>query len=440
MGKAQRWSLLQTTPGGTVALPSADGRRFPVTVEVPARDGIMVVIKPSPQKTSPLPRIAARNGQFIEAKTGKVFRPRGFNYIRVRNEGYLWHDTFNPNSYRPERAEPALSDIAANGFNIVRVFIDPMPGAGSVATKEAKELSPAYMANVCDFLARARRHRLYVIFAMCYLPDTPPYRPNQPAPSGVEGENLALLHPGYIAAKARYMADFAAAIAKQDRGLLSSVFACELDNETHLMATKPPFSPRRGSVVFQGKTYSRTSDDDLQRLADAGTQALADACVEAVHRVDPDMMVSANVFTFAAVGRSGPGRLSQDKSPDPRFPARPLALAETRLSYLDIHLYSTDEASLERDLKSVEWEAVREACRRAGKPILMGECGVFKGAVPSADQAADLLTKHIWRALERGFVGFLHWTYDTDEQTDIWNARMENGRLFRALIPVRIKP
>lgn len=437
MGRATRWSLTQTTPGGSVSLPSADGRRFPVTAEVAARDGIMIVIKPSPSKSSPMPRITTRNGQFVEAKTGKVFRPRGFNYIRVRDVGYLWHDTFNPNSYRPERVEAALSDIAANGFNTVRVFIDPMPGAGSVATKEAQELSPAYMANVCDFLARACRLRLYVIFALCYLPNTPPYRPDQPGPAGVEGGNLPLLHPGLIAAKARYMTDFAAAIAQQDRGLLSTVFAYELDNETHLMATKPPFSTRNGSVVFQGKTYSLTSDDELQRLADAGTQALADACVEAVRRVDPEAMISADVFTFAAVGRTGPSRLTQDRSPDPRFPARPLALAQTNLSYLDIHLYSTDEASLERDLKSVEWEAVREACRRAGKPILMGECGVFKGAAPTAEQAADLLTKHIRRVLERGFVGFLHWTYDTDEQAELWNARMERGTLFRALIQVR---
>jgi hypothetical protein len=437
MGKANRWSLLQTTPGATVALPSADGRRFPVTVEVPARDGIMIVIKPSPSKISPLPRITVRNGQFVEAKTGKIFRPRGFNYIRTRDIGYLWHDTFNPNSYRPQRIEAALSDIAANGFNTVRVFIDHMPGAGSVATNQAKELSPAYMANVCDFLARARRHRLYVIFAMCYLPPTPPYRPEPPAIPGVEGGNLPFLHPGYIAAKARYIADFAAAIARHDPGLLTTVFAYEVDNESHLIATRPPFSTRQGSFTFQNKTYALDSGDDLQRLADAAAQALADACFEEVRRVDPEAMLSVNVFTFAAVGRTGPGHLLRDATPDERFPVRPLALTQTRVSYLDIHLYSTDEASLERDLKSIEWEAVREACQRAGKPILMGECGVFKAAVPSADRAADLLTKHIRRVLERGFVGFLHWTYDTDEQADIWNARMENATLFRALIPVR---
>jgi hypothetical protein len=45
MGRARRWSLSIIATTGTTALPPASERRFPVTVEVPARDAIMVAIK-----------------------------------------------------------------------------------------------------------------------------------------------------------------------------------------------------------------------------------------------------------------------------------------------------------------------------------------------------------------------------------------------------------
>lgn len=409
-----------------------------LTVALALAAGLALPISPlrAAGPDEPLPRIAVVDGRFVERDTGRAFTPSGFNYIRLRDIGYLWHDTFNPRTYDAARVDEALETIAAHGFNIVRVFIDDQGGPIGVAERDATELSPAYMGNVIDFLQRARRHRVYVIASVLGLPDSRRYREIAgPRPDDVGPQNAIYVHPGHIAAKAQYMADFAAAIRRHDAGLLSTVFAYELENETNLLANQPPFSLRAGTFAFQGATYDLTTDADLQRLADDGVRAHAEASVAAVREVDPDAMVSINVFTFAAVRRGGPGRLLQDETRDRRFPARPLALADTSLSYLDIHLYNPSSGGLNRDLLSVEWPALREACRAGGKPILMGEFGAFRHHGATSAEAAATMRGHLQRVLnDHGFAGFLYWTYDNEEQfPGIWHARSGDGEIFRML-------
>jgi len=45
-GPAEKWSLSRVSVDGTARLPAQSGRRFPVTAEVPGRDGIMLVLRP----------------------------------------------------------------------------------------------------------------------------------------------------------------------------------------------------------------------------------------------------------------------------------------------------------------------------------------------------------------------------------------------------------
>jgi len=384
----------------------------------------------------PMPRIAARDGRFVERETGREFRPRGFNYIRLRP---AWHGTFSPARYEAARAEAMLADLQARGFNTVRVFIDHAAGEGVVASADAAELSPKFMANFFDFLARAARHRIYVVPALIHLPQCKRYSEIAgKAPARIGGTNVFYLHQGHIEAKARYAADFAAAVQAHDPALLPAIFAYELDNETHLQATAPPFSLASGTATpADGKTYDLASEAVLQQMADANVSRWADACRQAIRQVDPEALVSTNVFTFRAVGRSGPGRLRRDQSKDPRFPARPLALAETSLDYLDIHFYPFDDHTLDRDLESIEFEALKAACAKAGKPLVMGEFGAFKSPYKTLPDAAAAMQRHLRRVHRLGFVGFLYWTYDTDEQDFLWNAKSGSGEILEALAEVR---
>jgi hypothetical protein len=408
-------------PLAAVALWScASPGHFAAAAAAPAADA-----RPAP------PRIAVADGALVARPSGRRFHPRGFNYIRLRPK---WHGTFAPGRYDPARAEAMVQDLARGGFNAVRVFIDPAAGAGVVASRSSRGLSKAYLSGFLDFLRRARRHGVYVVASLLALPACERYN----AIAGRERRhfghgNEMYFDPSMVRAKAQYCADFVAAVRSAGAALPAGLLACELDNETHFFAHAEPFSSRAAAHPWGGRSYDLRDGNDLQALADEAVVRWADACVEAVRRVDPRVMVSVNVFTFRAVGRSGPGALRRDKSPDRRFPARPLALARSKIDYLDIHFYPFADDTLAADLRSIEFDRLAKACRQAGKPLIMGEFGAFKKAWPTLPAAAEAMTKHLRAVQARGFAGFLYWTYDTDEQPFLWNARNGKGEIFDAL-------
>ncbi|MBM3493508.1 MAG: hypothetical protein FJX72_04180, partial [Armatimonadetes bacterium] len=194
----------------------------------------------APDTTRALPRIGVRAGRFVEAKSGagtvRSFTPRGFNYIRLRTREldgvkHLWHDTLNPATYDPKRTEAMFGDLERRGFNVVRIFLDPLAETGFVEKAGADRLSPGYTRNLLDFLERARAHKVYVIACFCYLPDAAQYRTGPPH-QHIVGPNEQYLHPGHAKARAQYMADVCAAVKRHDPNLLSTVLAYELENES----------------------------------------------------------------------------------------------------------------------------------------------------------------------------------------------------------------
>jgi hypothetical protein len=162
---------------------------------------------------------------------------------------------------------------------------------------------------------------------------------------------------------------------------------------------------------------------------DSAARAWASACADAIHAADGEALVSASVFTFAAVGRQGPGTWSQDQTKDMRVPARPSALLESRLDFVDLHLYagkSKDESvtqHLQRDLASVELPALAEEAKRRGKPLLVGESGVGVGLTRRGpdwetihhDVGVELLRELHQALAAYPFAGVLHWHYGSPD-------------------------
>jgi len=390
---------------------------------------------PSPG-AAPLPRICARDGRFVEKRTGRTFHVRGFNYEHYKPPPMGYLGTFSPKRYCPNSAEMMLADLAEHGFTIVRVFIDPTSshGEGIVASWDADGLSPAYIANFCDFLSRARRHRIYVLVTLDGLPDCKRYAAIKgKAPPGIEGVNRIFLHRGHIDAYALHIADFARAIRARDATLLSTVFAFQLWNEASYRAAAP-FSKTSGTITpANGKTYDLSSRDDLQRMADDHAVLWANACADAVRQVDPDAMVTVGMFTFGAVGRAGPGQVRPSDAKDKRIPLRPLALTRSKLSFLDIHFYPFGPRTLDRDLRNIEFDKLKVACRKRGMPLVMGEFGAFKSAFATIPEAIDGMVRHVRRVMELGFSGYIYWTYDSHSQHWLWNAKSGRGEIFEAL-------
>ncbi|MCC7145767.1 MAG: cellulase family glycosylhydrolase [Phycisphaeraceae bacterium] len=382
-----------------------------------------------------MPRIESRAGGFFDAQTSQPFSMRGFNYIQLFDDR-AWHATFAPGLYDPQQAEAALEEMGRHGFTVARVFIDHEAPNGVVTSTSATELSPVYMDNFVDFLSRARSHGLRVIPSLVYLAQTNAYAqiigPYEP---GIENINRYTLDDGFIAAKAAYAADFVNAVKARDASLLSTVFAYELENEANMTDQAKPFSQTSGTIsnTASGITYDLSSPAQKQQLADDNTVVWADTVAAAIRQADPAAMVSVNVFTYQAVGRTGPGFTSGSAWNDERFPARPLALLDANLDYVDVHFYPFNDNTLTGDLASIEYDALIAKSAQTGIPLVSGEFGAFKSAYPNINLAARKMRQHMESVNANGFVGQMLWTYDTDAQTFLWNARSNRGEIFQAV-------
>ena len=389
-----------------------------------------------------LSRVGIRKGQFITLETGNGFTPKGCNFIRLRHKtpGTIAHSTFDDQYYNGSRMESMLRDLAVHGFNTVRVFIDPVsPAVGLFETRETTRLSPVYMANVLDLLQRARDHGVYVIFVFSMWGPNNTWLHRGPAKATmVSGPNELYFRAGAAETRAALLSEFVKAIKAYDSALLSVVLAYEIQNELCYFVKAEPLSLADGIFRYGDKTYNLSSEQEIQQLMDDVSVHWCNATVKEVRRIDPQALVSISVFTFRAVGRTGPNRLRKDRTTDNRIPARPLALAESSVSYVDIHLYPHGPNTMQEDLRSIEFDALRRKCLRAGKPLLMGEFGAFKHDYPTLKTAVRGVTQHAKEAYDAGFVGFLYWTYDTDEQKRLWNAKSGKGDILKALAKAKL--
>ncbi len=391
-----------------------------------------------------LPRLAVRAGRFVERDSGRPFTPLGVNYFRTGKvkSGKLVHATFCPGFYERAYVEQMMAQVAGWGLNTVRTFqVYHVGEEGILRSPEDREISPAYLANVVHFLRQAQQHRLHVIFswdvwlptstawAAQALPDeaTCDLRKDWDEAQGINNFRFGLES---VRTRANAIVALIDALRREDAGLLPTVLSWELENEVFFASDRAPFASRQGSFRFRGRDYDLASDADTQALMDDAIVQWADLGATAVHRADPEALVSAGLFSFNAVGRRGPGMLSSEQTKDERIPARPLALLRSKLDYLDVHLYAwrTAEqgvaAHLERDLASIEWEPLLSAARQAGKPILSGESGLFANYLrtPPAwaiDHALGLTChREQQQALaSKGIAGTLYWHYGNPDST-----------------------
>ena len=390
-------------------------------------------------------RIAIREGCFFDTGTDKPFRPLGVNYFRIApiREGKEGHSTFSPGSYDEEFVDRMMETLARDGFNTVRTFLSYHSGAnGIVATPESGEPSPAYLLNVIHFLRAAKAHGIRVIFtwdtwmpesrawAEMPLPDEPRYG-WIPAAGHDFKTNGFRLSPEPIRARANAICALLQSLKTSAPDLVPVVLAWELENEVHFNLDQEPFLSRSTAFAFWGRRFDLGADSGAQALMDAASISWANACADAIHAVDPEALVSASVFTFHAVGRQRPGTWSKDQTNDMRIPARPLALLESRLDFVDIHIYAGQSESesiaqhLKRDLDSVEISHLAREARRLGKPILIGESGVAARHMRRGPDWQTIphetgvnLLREFYQALSPfSFAGVLHWHYGSPDST-----------------------
>ncbi len=372
-------------------------------------------------------------GEFYDTVTGNTFTPRGNNYIRLDAiDGY--HNLFNPGSYDAARSELALGQMQNNGYNITRVFLDTRVLGGALTVPG---VDPAYMTNLLDFMRRARAHGIYVIITTEWLPSNYYYfvwsLPPTPHAEG-GGVNTIFMSQRYVVAYKEMMIDLVEYIKNTDSSLLSTIFSWDPWNEGRFESNVEPFSMTSGLVTpAEGGTYDMASTTSRQLAADNSAKYWVNQMTEGIKSMDPNVLVETSVFTPKAVGRDGFDGVAPTNSehPDPRSPFRPTALYDSNLDLIDIHQYPLGTSyDLTLDLNSAEIGLLGK-----DKPRLVGEFGALKYSYPNLDQAAAMLRSHLAAICNFGFKGALFWTWDTDEQTALWNALAGGGKINNAISP-----
>lgn len=419
---------------------------------------------------TPLPWIGTSgtgpDRELIDTSTQQRFVPRGTNYVRLaklRDDEAWWHSTFEPGRYDAARADRALRAMRRDGYNVVRVFLDPgneqhrllgEPHGLGLGPDDTSRGTPAYLDNVADFVRKAATHRIYVLPILDYYPQNAHYwgvRGHYDAIKlNISGENALWMVEGEIRAKQEFFTNFVADLRRRvGPRLMSAFLALQAQNEAFYTGDARPFSAKSGTVTpANGVTYDLAVDADRQQAADASAVEFARRIAATVRKsAEPRLMVTIGMFTYQAVGKAGPNGFQQFCSREPgggvpcrenvdyRYPFRLSSLAQwANLPFLDLHLYPVPaQFSLDDNLRSSEWAQVTG-------PVIVGEYGAFREAfgndvVRAAYGMRDLQVD----TCRRGFDGWLFWTYDTEESADqqrLFRLTEQKGAINGQLAPV----
>ena len=134
-----------------------------------------------------VPAIAVRQnngrGEFYTTSDGAIFVPRGNDYLHFNPTmtrlmdgitGY-GRSTLNSTLYDPVRTEQAMAGMESQGYNVVRTFLDILQ-KGDIGNESGTGLSVKYIANLADFMTRAKAHHIYVLPIFEELPWAGGYR------------------------------------------------------------------------------------------------------------------------------------------------------------------------------------------------------------------------------------------------------------------------
>jgi hypothetical protein len=361
-------------------------------------------------------RVQDGSGEFYDRRSGQRFVPRGMNYVRLSGG----HSTFNVGSYQPRRAETALARMQALGYNTVRVFVAGECPAGCVGDGRGG-ISRRYVRNLVDFLRRAERHRIFVLLTTGFLPQSYATRIHD-APL-VDSVNLIILAPSGIAAYQAFWADVVRELRRQ-QAPLATILGYDVFNELSFSVDEAPFSLTSGSLrAPNGRSYDLADAAAKERLMSDGIVTFVGRVRSAIKKVDPSALVTASFFQPHVPNRNRDG--------DARDLRTAAVVSSSALDFVDLHPYPGLELTLAQYMQNF---GVAGPTR---KPLLMGELGAFRDSYASAKEAASAL--EAWQAgsCAYGFDGWLVWTWDTDEQPELWNGRSEGGEVAETLSPKR---
>ncbi len=170
-----------------------------------------------------------------------------------------------------------------------------------------------------------------------------------------------------------------------------------------------------------GQAYNLADPAARERLLGDGMVTFANRVRTAIKKVDPTALVSASYFAPSAPNPTRPG--------DTRDLRSQVVIERSQLDLVDVHAYPGGDLSLAQHMQNY---GIGGPTR---KPVIIGETGAFRDAFASAAEAAVALQSWQAASCAYGIDGWLLWTWDTDEQRELWNAQSTGGTIAAALGP-----
>jgi hypothetical protein len=363
--------------------------------------------------------------ELFDRKTGKRLVLRGNNYHRV-DPAQAGTDqvTFGVGRYDAARAEKALAAMQALGYNTARVFLAGECPVGCIGNRTTRHLSSPYLANVADFLRRARRHQIFVIVTMGFLPVGTVYDDllNRYTSDLVQNVNINYLTRGGIQAWQLFWQDVIKGLRAR-KAPLDDILAYDIRNELAYVNDAPPFSLTAGLVrAPNGHTYDLAAAGARVQLMDDGLVYYVNRVRAAIRKVDPTALVDASFFVPEA---PNPTRIG-----DVRILRTQGTIERSHADLVDIHVYPGFDLTLPQFMQNFGLSGPTR------KVVVIGEYGAFRDAYPTP--AAGLAAMKALQAgsCAYGVDGWLLWTWDTEESTEsLWNATDAGGLLGAGLAP-----
>ena len=362
--------------------------------------------------------------------TSTKFTPRGNNYTRLNTLDRIlggttyYHSTFIPGYYDAPRSEQALADMEALKYNVVRVYLNGLAVGGLAAPGGG--LSSPYVANLADFIKRARAHGIVVILTLDFIPDGPPYSTLLTTQWGplFQGTNLYYLTAGGVSGVKLFWTDLIHALAIAGAPL-DAIFAYQLQEESYFDGSAPPLSLTTGTVTTgNGGTYDMADPAAKRRMMDENLVFYVDNVRPAILAVDPTALVTIGFFWPQGpnLARIGDTRIS---NPYP-------AISNSTIDFVNLSVYpEVDRLSLAQLVENFGFGSNPQ------KPVVMGEFGAHMSFHATEASAAQALTTWQVQSCGYGFSGWLLWTWDTFEQPEWWNGRSGTGLIGDTLSPAR---
>ena len=371
-------------------------------------------------------RVVNGDGEFYDRQTGQRFYPRGYNYIRVaeqRSGGgtIVYHSTFNDDLYDPAQVDADLSQLHADGYNVVRVFINHCTCEHSIYDPDTR-LSAAYIANLADFLEKAQNNQIYVFLTGDGFPESYFDLLDTTWSQDFQGTNPMYLRGGGVKAERRFWSDLVKGLIAANAPM-DAIFAYGLRNELFFESNQPPLNLAGGVVdTANGKSYDMSSEDDKQLMLEEGLVYWIDAVRAGILELDPTALVTVGFFV--------PHGPNPARTGDPRVVVTEPVFWESELDFVDVHPYQGFGLSLGQYVENFGMAGTLE------KPVVMGEFYAAKSVYRSPEAASQAVIDWQVESCSFGFDGWLFWTYDLPGDRDFYTGLDGSGEINQALSPV----